>query len=81
MQEQFDWDSPKLNREFIRLEQMVLAKKADGEERARYQAMKHHRNSVIFADRYMRDYAEVQRLKKLSEKLAEVQQYLRPIKI
>ena len=34
--EQFDWDSPKVNREFIRLEQKVLAKKADADERAGY---------------------------------------------
>lgn len=81
MVEQYDWENPKLNREFIRLEQKVLAKKADVDEHSRYQAMKRNRNSMIFADRYMRDYAEVQRLKMLSAKLAEIQQYLRPIDI
>jgi hypothetical protein len=77
--EEFDWNNPKVNREFIKLEQKVLARKASIEEKRRYQTMRRDRNSQIFAERYVRDYAEVQRLKKLSEKLAEIQQYLRPL--
>lgn len=76
--EQFNWSSEKLNREFIRLEQKALARKATQDELERYGAMKQDRNSGIFADRYLRDYAEIQRLRKLSEKLAEVERYLRP---
>jgi hypothetical protein len=75
----FDWSDPRLNRGFIRLEQRVLAEKATGEEERRYRAMLADRNSRIFADRSLRDYAEIQRLRKLSEKLAEVQRFLRPI--
>jgi len=79
--EEFDWGSPRTQRELIRLEQKVLARKANEDEKHRYQVMRRDRNSVIFADRALRDYAEVQRLKKLSEKLAEIQQYLRPFEI
>lgn len=79
--EAFDWRNPKTQREFIHLEQKVLARKAKADEERRYQAMRRDRNSEIFADRSLRDYAEVQRLKKLSEKLAEIQQYLRPFEI
>ena len=79
--EDFDWSRPRLNREFIRLEQKALARKASLEEVARYQAMLRHRNSRIFAERYFNDYAEIRRLRKLSEKLAEIQQYLRPIRL
>ena len=79
--EKFDWSAQKLQREFIRLEQLTLAQKASDDEQLRYAAMKPDRNSLIFADRYVRDYAEIQRLRKLSEKLAEVEQFLRPINI
>jgi hypothetical protein len=78
---EFDWDDPKTKREFIRLEQKSLARKATREEQQRYKAMKADRDSHIFADRYLRDYAEIQRLRKLSEKLAEIQQFLRPVSI
>ena len=81
VREQFNWQSRKVNREFIRLEQRVLASKASEEEFHRYGLMKQDRNSEIFADRYLRDYAEVQRLRKLNEKLAELQQYLRPTRL
>lgn len=77
--EEFDWSNAKVMREFVRLEQKVLARQAGAEERKRYQVMKRGRNGEVFAERYVRDYAEVQRLKKLSEKLSEIQQYLRPI--
>jgi hypothetical protein len=43
--------------------------------------MKQDRNSLIFADRYITDYAEIQRLQILSIKIAEIQKYLRPIRI
>lgn len=79
--EDFDWSRPQLNREFIRLEQKTLARKSSPEEAARYQSMLRHRNSRIFAERYFNDYAEIRRLRKLSEKLAEIQQYLRPIRL
>jgi hypothetical protein len=79
--EEFDWSKPRVLREYIRLEQRTLAAKASTEETRRYQAMKHSRNCSVFADRIVRDYAEVQRLKLLSEKLAEIQQYLRPFEI
>ena len=81
VREQFDWSSPKLNREFIRLEQKSLARKASPEETARYQAMRRDRNSQLFANRYLSDYAEIRRLRKLAEKLAEIQQYLRPVRL
>jgi len=77
--EEFDWSNPKIKREFIGLEQKVLARKASLEESRRYRAMKRDRAGEIFADRYIRDYAEVQRLKKLAEKLTEVQKYMRPL--
>jgi hypothetical protein len=81
VREKFDWSSPKLNREFIRLEQKSLARKASPEETGRYQAMRRDRNSQLFADRYLSDYAEIRRLRKLAEKLAEIQQYLRPVRL
>jgi hypothetical protein len=77
--EEFNWSSSKVKREFISLEQKVLARKASLEESRRYRTMKRDRAAEIFADRYMRDYAEVQRLKKLAEKLNEVQKYMRPL--
>lgn len=79
--EDFNWDNPKTLRDFIRLEQKVLAKQATPAEADRYRMMKRDQHSRIFAERQLRDYAEVQRLRKLSEKLAEVQQYLRPLEI
>lgn len=79
--EQFDWDSPKMNRDYIRLEQKVLAGKSTAEEISRYKVMKRDRNSVIFSDRYITNYAEIQRIQILSIKIAELQKYLRPIKI
>ena len=78
--EEFDWSSKKVHREFVILEQKVLAEKAHAEEARRYQAMKESRNKIIFADRTVQDYSEMQRLKLLAEKLAEVQRYLRPIR-
>lgn|ERR1700690_612148 len=79
--EQYDWNSPKTNHDYIRFEQKVLAGKSTAEETTRYKAMKRDRNSVIFADRYITDYAEIQRIQILSIKIAELQKYLRPIKI
>jgi hypothetical protein len=79
--EDFDWSSPKLNREFIRLEQKFLAKKATSEEIERFRTMKADRDSLIFSERYVNDYAEIRRLKILTEKIAEIQKYLRPIKM
>jgi hypothetical protein len=79
--EQFNWGQPETNRGYIRLEQKVLADKSTAEELARYKAMKRDRNSVVFADRYISDYAEIQRIQILSSKIAELQKYLRPIKI
>jgi len=79
--EEYDWTQPKILRQYIRLEQKVLAGKASPEETQRYKSMKADRNSKVFADRYVNDYAEIQRLKVLSEKLAEIQQYLRPIRM
>ncbi len=79
--EELDWKDPKTRREYVRLEQKVLARKASPDEQHRYQVMRRDHNSHVFADRALRDYAEVQRLKKLSQKLAEVQQYLRPIQL
>lgn len=81
VQVDFNWNDPKTNRKFIRLEQKLLAKKASAEEQLLYEIMHSSRNGEIFADRAIRDYAEVQRLKKLTEKLAEVQRFLRPIKL
>ncbi len=78
-QENFDWSNGKNKREFIRLEQKVLADKSTAAESNRYRKMKQDRNSHIFADRCLRDYAEVERLKALSQKLAEIQHYLKPI--
>jgi hypothetical protein len=79
--EEFDWSAKKTNHEFIDLEQKALARKATKEEVQRYRLMKQDRDSVIFSDRYIADYAEIQRLKTLSEKIAEIQKYLRPIKM
>ena len=79
--EEFDWASAKVMREYVRLEQKVLAKQATPDELSHYRSMKRDRNGRVFAERYVRDYAEVQRLKKLSEKLAEIQHYLRPIEL
>lgn len=79
--EQFDWKRPETNRDYIRLEQKVLADKSTAEELARYKAMKRDRNSIVFADRYITDYAEIQRVQILSSKIAELQKYLRPINI
>ena len=81
VKEEFDWSQPGLIREFIRLEQKVLAKKATFDEQRRYDTLRGSRNAELFADRSLRDYAEVQRLKKLSEKLSEIQRYLRPITV
>ena len=79
--EDYDWNNPRLKRRFILLEQKFLAKKATREEAGEYQTMKRDRNGTIFAERQLRDYVEIQRLRKLSEKLAEVQRYLRPLEI
>jgi len=79
--EDYNWNDPKLRRHYIRLEQKVLAKQASREENAEYQGMKRDRNGLIFADRQVRDYAEIQRLRKLAQTLAEVQKYLRPIEL
>jgi hypothetical protein len=79
--EEFDWQRPKVLRQYVRLEQKVLAGMADDEELRVYSSMKTDRNSKIFADRYVSDYAEIQRLKALAEKLTEIQKYLRPIRI
>lgn len=79
--EEFDWSNARTQREFIRLEQKVLARKGAPDDQQRYNAMKRDRNSRIFADRYLHDYAEIQRIRKLSEKLAEIQQYLRPVRL
>jgi hypothetical protein len=77
--ESFNWRDATTLRRYIQLEQKVLAGKADSGEIASYHRQRAHRNSQVFADRYLHDYLEVQRLKKLSEKLAEVERYLRPI--
>jgi hypothetical protein len=79
--EEFDWSDPKLNREFIKLEQKALAQKATNEELSRYYSMKSGRDSIIFSERYIADYAEMQRLKILSEKIIELQKYLKPIRL
>jgi hypothetical protein len=79
--EQFHWELPETKREYIRLEQKFLSGKSTPVETSRYKTMKQERNSVIFADRYITDYAEIQRLQILSIKIAELQKYLRPIKI
>jgi hypothetical protein len=78
--EEFDWNDKKTNREFVRLEQKVLAKVAESDDVCRYQKMRQHRNSKAFAERELRDYQEIRRLKQLSQKLSELQQYVRPIK-
>jgi hypothetical protein len=77
--ESFDWSSKKVNQEFTLLQQRALAGKASDDEKARYNEMKRDRNSQIFADRYVSDYAEVERLKKLSHTLAELEKHLKPI--
>lgn len=79
--EDFDWHSKKVTREFVELEQKTLAGKASREEAKRYEAMRLNRNKAVFADRYIQDYAEIQRLKTLSQKLQELQKYLRPIQL
>lgn len=81
VKEDFNWSDPKVTREFIELEQKVLANKAARDEVKRYQAMKSERDGAIFCDRYISDYAEIQRLKILSEKIAEIQKFLRPISL
>ena len=78
--EEFDWTSKKVSQEFVKLEQKTLAGVAAPEEEGRYNAMRLNRNKIVFADRYIQDYAEVQRLKILSEKLMDLQTYLRPIR-
>ena len=78
---ELDWSKPKLTREFVRLEQTVLARKASEDEIRRYRALRSDRNSIIFAKRALRDYAEIQRIRKLNQKLAELEQYLRPIEL
>jgi hypothetical protein len=79
VKEVFDWEDPRTRRAFIRLEQRVLANRASQDERDRYLEMERSRNATVFADRQIRDYAEIQRLKILSRKLAEIQQFLKPI--
>jgi hypothetical protein len=81
MPEDFDWSSKKINREFIVLEQKKLAGKASPEEARRYDSMRLNRNKIVFANRYIQDYAEIQRLKILSEKLRDLQKFLRPIQL
>ena len=81
VKENFNWSDPKVNHQFIELEQKVLANKAAKDEMKHYQAMKNDRDGIIFSDRYISDYAEIQRLKILSEKIAEIQKFLRPISL
>jgi hypothetical protein len=77
--EDYKWNRVETKREYIRLEQKVLAGIADEDEVAKYKAMKSDRNSTIFADRYVNDYAELQRIQFLASKIAELQKFLRPI--
>src|SRR6266567_3251017 len=56
--EEFDWSIPKTRKTYLRLEQKVLAKRATTKEASQYRSMKKDRNSHIFADRSLRDYAE-----------------------
>ena len=77
--EEFDWSSMELNREFIDLEQKVLARKGSAAERRRYELMRASRNRMIFASRYVDDYAEAQRIKALCMRLSDLHKYLRPI--
>ena len=79
--EKFDWSKQITSRQFARLEQKVLAKVAEAHEIKRYNDMKQDRNSQIYADRQLRDYEEVRRLKQLSKKISEIQRFLRPIKM
>ncbi|HEV2330616.1 MAG TPA: hypothetical protein VGY56_17685, partial [Verrucomicrobiae bacterium] len=52
VKENFNWSDPKVNRQFIELEQKALANKAAKDEMKQYRAMKNDRDSVIFSDRY-----------------------------
>jgi hypothetical protein len=76
-----DWANPETEKKYISLEQKVLAGIASRDESNEYSSMKLERNAAIFAERYVSDYAEIQRLKILSEKIVEIQKYLRPIKL
>ncbi len=77
--QEYDWNNNKVSKEFIRLQQKVLAGIATPEEGAQYHSMKLDRNSTIFADRYVQNYAEAQRLRTLQQKLADLSQYLKPL--
>ena len=77
--QEFDWSDARTRHEFIHLEQKVLAKIADNDETALYSAMKQQRNATVFADRIFHDYEEMRRLNNLSKKIAELQQFLRPL--
>ena len=74
----FDW-TEELNSEFIDLEQRCLAGKVTKAEKEQYQAMRRSRSEIIFADRYLHDYAEAKRIAMLTQKLRELQAYLKPI--
>ncbi len=79
--EVFDWTSKRVFREYVQLEQLVAAGKATQEEESRYRKMKASRNAQIFAARVVRDYGEIQRLRVLSAKLAELNTLIRPFQI
>src|SRR5579863_3065714 len=79
--EDFDWTDAKLEKDFIKHEQKALAGKATESELERYNSMKASRDSIIFSKRYLENYAEIQRLNTLSSKIAEIQKFLKPIKL
>jgi hypothetical protein len=76
-----DWSDPKQNREYIDLEQKTLAGKASEIEQKQYQILKVQRDAAFFADRFLSDYAEMQRLQLLAKKLEEVKRLIKLIKI
>jgi hypothetical protein len=75
----FNWTDPKTSKKFARLEAKLLAQKADNDEKQTYQQMHASRRLNFDARIYLQRYGETERMKMLSQKLKEIQHFLKPI--
>lgn len=77
--ENFDWTNDSVQRRFASLERKVGRSAATKEETSLYSSMLISRRRSVFADCYMREYAEIERLRAVRKKLRELQELLQPV--
>ena len=75
----FDWNAESTHRQFGHLERKVGRKAASTTEQEQYGTMLSSRRRFAFAGDYMREYAEIERIRAVRRKLQELQQLLKPI--